>query len=164
MVRFHAAELSRVDLDDALAVCLVFLRSEPAAWDRAAGRCLGRVCVERSLGLRDAILAGACLDALGRGEQEAPTRFAGCARGSRCAARSLAGPLGKTAIRGGVQGALVGAMQPSVGALVDGGLAIRGLGVAHPEGDEDQDRTACGVACPAQHRAPLAVVIRGCGP
>ncbi len=70
MVRFHAAELSRVDLDDALAVCLVFLRSEPAAWDRAAGRWLGRLCVERSLGLRDAILAGACLDALGRGEQE----------------------------------------------------------------------------------------------
>jgi len=54
LVRMHAAELARVDLEDALWVCLVFLESEPAAFDRAAAKWLGRLCVERPLGLCDA--------------------------------------------------------------------------------------------------------------
>jgi hypothetical protein len=66
----HAAELPRIDLGDALAICLVFLAHEPHAYDRAATRWLGRLCLERPIGVRDAQLAAAALDALGRGADE----------------------------------------------------------------------------------------------
>ncbi len=72
LVRLHAAELSRIALGDALGVCLLFARAEPASFDRAATRWLGRLCCEAPIGLGDAQLAAAALHALGRGERRAP--------------------------------------------------------------------------------------------
>ena len=63
-----AAELGRVELADALAICLVLLDGGSARYDRAGTRWLGRYCLEApGLGLRDAGLALSALDAL-RGE------------------------------------------------------------------------------------------------
>ena len=69
LVLAAAAELPRVDLADALAVCLVLLDGRSTRYDRAATRWLGRFCLEtRGLRLADAGLIHAALDAL-RGEQ-----------------------------------------------------------------------------------------------
>ncbi len=71
LVRLHAAELAHVTLGDALGVCLLFAGAEPAPYDRAATRWLGRLCVEAPIGLADAQLAAAAaLDAVGRGAEE----------------------------------------------------------------------------------------------
>ncbi len=70
LVRLHAAELAHVALGDALGVCLLFAGAEPASYDRAATRWLGRLCVEAPIGLADAQLAAAALDAVGRGGEE----------------------------------------------------------------------------------------------
>lgn len=70
LVRLHAAELDHVALGDALGVCLLFAGAEPASYDRAATRWLGRFCVEAPIGLADAQLAAAALDAVGRGGEE----------------------------------------------------------------------------------------------
>jgi hypothetical protein len=54
-VRAAAAELNHVELDDALAICLVLLDREPERYEPAAVRFLGRRLVERrSLTLADA--------------------------------------------------------------------------------------------------------------
>jgi len=42
-----AAELGRLDLEDAFALTLLLARSEPARFSRAAARWVGRYCVER---------------------------------------------------------------------------------------------------------------------
>src|SRR5215207_1602440 len=47
MIRVAAAELPRVDLGDALAVCVAIRDSEPERFERAALRWLARFCVER---------------------------------------------------------------------------------------------------------------------
>jgi hypothetical protein len=46
MVRAAAAELPRINLDDALAVCLLIEREEEARSERAAVRWLARFCLE----------------------------------------------------------------------------------------------------------------------
>jgi hypothetical protein len=51
VIRNAAAELPRVDLGDALAVCVLIRQAEPERFQRAALRWLARFCVER----RDAI-------------------------------------------------------------------------------------------------------------
>jgi hypothetical protein len=53
LIRNAAAELPRVDLRDALAVCVVIRQAEPERFQRAALRWLARFCLER----RDATLA-----------------------------------------------------------------------------------------------------------
>ena len=47
LIRNAAAELPRMDLDDALAVCVVIRQAEPERFQRAALRWLARFCVER---------------------------------------------------------------------------------------------------------------------
>jgi hypothetical protein len=47
LVRTTAAELPSVPLDDALRVCLL-LRAEPASYERAVVRWLGRFALERA--------------------------------------------------------------------------------------------------------------------
>jgi hypothetical protein len=65
MVRAAAAELPRLQLADALAVCLVFLRDEPERYGRAAVRWHARLCLDSpALGLPEAQLALAALAAL----------------------------------------------------------------------------------------------------
>jgi hypothetical protein len=53
IIRAAAAELPRVDLGDALVVCVAIREAEPHCFERAALRWLARFCVER----RDATLA-----------------------------------------------------------------------------------------------------------
>jgi hypothetical protein len=56
-VRAAAAELPRVPLDDAFAICLLILDQQPVRYERAAVRWLGRLVAERHhLGLRHAEL------------------------------------------------------------------------------------------------------------
>jgi hypothetical protein len=47
IIRTAAAELPRVDLGDALAVCVAIRRAEPSRFERAALRWLARYCLER---------------------------------------------------------------------------------------------------------------------
>jgi hypothetical protein len=53
LIRNAAADLPRVDLGDALAVCRVIRAAEPERFERAALRWLARFCLER----REATLA-----------------------------------------------------------------------------------------------------------
>ena len=48
MIRAAAAELPRVDLGDALAVCMAIREAEPDRFERAALRWLARYAVERA--------------------------------------------------------------------------------------------------------------------
>ena len=65
LVLAAASELRRVDLPDALAICLVLLDGGSARYDRAAVRWHGRFALEApGLELRDATLVLASLDAL----------------------------------------------------------------------------------------------------
>src|SRR5215212_8043768 len=47
VIRAAAAELPRVDLGDALAVCVAIREAEPERFERAALRWLARFCAER---------------------------------------------------------------------------------------------------------------------
>jgi hypothetical protein len=47
LIRSTAAELPRVDLADALEVCVAIRRAEPERFQRAALRWLARFCVEQ---------------------------------------------------------------------------------------------------------------------
>ena len=65
LVRAAAAELPHVALEDALAICLVLLDSEPEAYEPSAVRWAGRFLVERRCrSLRDAQAIAANLTAL----------------------------------------------------------------------------------------------------
>ncbi len=65
LVLAAAAELSRVDLADALAIVLVLLDGRSPRYERAAVRWHGRLCLEvRGLSLGDAGLALAALQSL----------------------------------------------------------------------------------------------------
>ena len=69
LVRSAAAELGKVQLEDALAVCLVFLASEPAAYAPAATRWHARFVLERRASAPDAQLALAALHAMEAGDR-----------------------------------------------------------------------------------------------
>jgi hypothetical protein len=71
LVRAAAAELPRIALADALAICLVFLDGEPDAYPRAAARWVARLTLEQPVALTDANLALASLAALQHGNQRA---------------------------------------------------------------------------------------------
>ena len=65
LVLAAASELARIDLPDALAICLVLLDGGSVRYDRAAVRWHGRFCLEApGLALRDAALVLHALDAL----------------------------------------------------------------------------------------------------
>ncbi|HWT24000.1 MAG TPA: hypothetical protein VN213_10890 [Solirubrobacteraceae bacterium] len=65
LIRATAAELPRIGVPEAAAILLVILRAEPAQYERAAVRWLGRLCLERSpVGLADLSRAAAALGAL----------------------------------------------------------------------------------------------------
>jgi hypothetical protein len=70
-VRAAAAELARIGLDDALAICLLFLDREPELFPRAAARWVARLTLEQPVALSDAHLALASLGALQHGNQRA---------------------------------------------------------------------------------------------
>jgi hypothetical protein len=74
LVRAAAAELGRVHLEDALAVCLVFLQAEPAAYPPAATRWHARFVLERRASPPDAQLALAALHALDGGDRATAAR------------------------------------------------------------------------------------------
>jgi hypothetical protein len=65
LVLAAAAELRRVELDDALAICLVLLDGESPRYERAAIRWLGRFCLEApGLGLAETGVVLSALQAL----------------------------------------------------------------------------------------------------
>lgn len=74
LVRAAATELGRVNLEDALAVCLVFLRAEPAAYAPAATRWHARFVLERRTSAADAQLAFAALHAMAHGDRGTAAR------------------------------------------------------------------------------------------
>jgi hypothetical protein len=85
-VRAAAAELPRVPLDDAFAICLLILEHQPNHYERAAVRWLARVMAERRhVALRHVELTASYLAALGD-----PAR----ARAGANALATLAGDLG----------------------------------------------------------------------
>ncbi|MEA2143286.1 MAG: hypothetical protein QOI64_1716 [Solirubrobacteraceae bacterium] len=53
LIRAAAAELPRVDLDDALAVCMAIREAEPERFERAALHWLARYAVERAASVAD---------------------------------------------------------------------------------------------------------------
>jgi hypothetical protein len=66
LVRAAAAELPRLSLEDALAVCLVLRDSEPEVFERAIVRWHALLCRQvKGLGAREAQLALSALQALG---------------------------------------------------------------------------------------------------
>src|SRR3954453_1601605 len=64
LVYAAAAELPRVDLDDALEVCVLMARGDPPAFERAAVRWVARLCLERRVGIHEARCALALFETL----------------------------------------------------------------------------------------------------
>ncbi len=73
LIRATAAELPAVNLEDALAILPVIATKEPDLYERAACRWLGRLSLERDVGLDEIGVALAALDALGSGSGPACT-------------------------------------------------------------------------------------------
>jgi hypothetical protein len=81
-----ARELPQIALDDALRICLVLRSGDPARYERAAVRWLGRFALEaRGVTIDDLRLAADALDALPDRTQEAMERLQGL-----CLARGVA--------------------------------------------------------------------------
>jgi len=57
LIRAAAAELPRVDLADALAVCMAIREAEPQRFERAALRWLARYAVEKAASVGDVRVA-----------------------------------------------------------------------------------------------------------
>lgn len=70
-MRAAAAELGQVQLEDALAICIVFLKADPAAYPPAATRWHARFVLERRASPPDAHLALAALNAMVGGDRAA---------------------------------------------------------------------------------------------
>jgi hypothetical protein len=79
--RTAASELRLVELDEAAALLVLIAQRDPARFDAAAVRFLGRACLERSfISLDDAHLLLACLARLERADEESRASFAGALR------------------------------------------------------------------------------------
>jgi hypothetical protein len=65
MVYAAAAELPRVDLEDALEVCVLMARDGHPAFERAAVRWVARLCLERRVGIHEARCALALFETMG---------------------------------------------------------------------------------------------------
>jgi hypothetical protein len=72
--------LPAVNLTDALAILPVIATKEPQLYERAACRWLGRLALERDVGLEQIGMALAALDALGNGLSVARSVLARLAR------------------------------------------------------------------------------------
>jgi hypothetical protein len=66
LVYAAAAELPRVELDDALEVCVLMSREAHPAFERAAVRWVARLCLERRVGIHEARCALALFETLPR--------------------------------------------------------------------------------------------------
>jgi hypothetical protein len=76
LVTAAALELPRIALDDALRICLVLRGGDPARYDRAAVRWLGRFALEaRAVTIDDLRGAAEALDALPQDAVEAMERL-----------------------------------------------------------------------------------------
>jgi hypothetical protein len=76
LVTAAARELPRIALDDALRICLVLRGGDPARYERAAVRWLGRFALEgRGVTIADLRLAAEALDALPARETDAMERL-----------------------------------------------------------------------------------------
>jgi hypothetical protein len=76
LVTAAARELPQVALDDALRICLVLRDDNPARYERAAVRWLGRFALEaKNVTMRDLRAAADALDALPRSAGEAMERL-----------------------------------------------------------------------------------------
>ena len=75
-----AAELPRVDLDDALEVCVLMSRDRHPAFERAAVRWVARLCLERRVSIHEARCALALFETM-------PSDPQGAARSLRLLAR-----------------------------------------------------------------------------
>jgi hypothetical protein len=64
LVYAAAAELPRVDLNDALEVCVLMARETHPAFERAAVRWVARLCLERRVGIHEARCALALFETL----------------------------------------------------------------------------------------------------
>ena len=64
VIRKAAAELPRVNLVDALAVCVAIREAEPGTFDRAALRWLARYAVEQASNVEDVRTAAAAFSAM----------------------------------------------------------------------------------------------------
>jgi hypothetical protein len=76
LVTAAALELPRIALDDALRICLVLRGGEPARYERAAVRWLGRFALEgRKVTIDDLRIAADALDALPQRPTDAMERL-----------------------------------------------------------------------------------------
>jgi hypothetical protein len=76
LVTAAALELPRIALDDALRICLVLRGGDPARYERAAVRWLGRFALEaRDVTIADLRFAADTLDALPERASEAMERL-----------------------------------------------------------------------------------------
>jgi hypothetical protein len=76
LVTAAARELPRIALDDALRICLILRDGEPARYERAAVRWLGRFALEgHEVSIGDIRAAAEALDALGDETQWAMERL-----------------------------------------------------------------------------------------
>lgn len=65
VVHLAAAELPRIDLDDALTICGLMARAHDRAFERAAVRWTARLCLEhRGAGIAEARIALALFDTM----------------------------------------------------------------------------------------------------
>jgi hypothetical protein len=64
LVYAAAAELPRVELEDALEVCVLMARDGHPAFERAAVRWVARLCLEKRVGIHDARCALALFETL----------------------------------------------------------------------------------------------------
>jgi hypothetical protein len=64
LIRAAAAELPRVDLGDALAVCMAIREAEPERFERAALRWLARYAVEKATTIADVKAAADAFSAM----------------------------------------------------------------------------------------------------
>lgn len=75
LVDAAAAECPRVDLDDALGICLVYLAADPERYRRAAARWLARLINESSLTIGEAgVIAAALTGMAAAPAEERPRR------------------------------------------------------------------------------------------
>jgi hypothetical protein len=76
LVTAAARELPRIELDDALRICLVLRGDDPDRYERAAVRWLGRFALEaRAVTIDDLRMAADALDALPERATEAMERL-----------------------------------------------------------------------------------------
>ncbi len=76
LIRGAAAELPTVNLADALTTLPVIAAKEPDLYERAACRWLGRLALERDVGLEELGVALAALHLIGDGSETAQAKLA----------------------------------------------------------------------------------------